>query len=104
MKTKNLILGLSALVFAFGSAFTSVLVSPTADSVFVAEIMDPEEQCQEIPEQSCNDLSTQPCQVRVILNGSNVGNKDVNDLTTCAEPKFDDRQQPINQVSLNVSE
>lgn len=98
MKARNFFLSLVAVIVAVGSAMASFAVAdPTNDWVTLSGT------CTSISEQSCNQQSTQACQVRIILNGVDQGLFAVNDeriIAACATPKRDNRSQPIATVQL----
>jgi hypothetical protein len=66
MKTKNLVLGLLAVVFAVGSAFTSVKLTSVAAHVKIkTSASQPNFDCEAIG--FCEDTGTEPCRVGILM-------------------------------------
>jgi hypothetical protein len=81
MKTKNVILGLAALVFAIGSAFTSLEVgAPDFISVQYEGNPLPDFECVQIS-QACNGTAQDPlCKIQVKLSDNSIVAAQVYDL------------------------
>lgn len=65
MKTKNVILALVAVVFAIGSAFTSI----TPNNTHVFKNISPNSDCRNVTD-VCQAAGTIQCQVRLLINGA----------------------------------
>jgi len=99
MKTKNVILGTAAFVFAIGSAFASLLADPTRDFVDISTL---NPTCRQIAEQACSNTGQAACNVNVSVGGGAATAKQVFDerTTVCATPKTNLTATPIATINL----
>jgi hypothetical protein len=86
MKTKSLVLGACAIVFAIGSAFTSVSNGLSVSPVFIklkTSASQPTFTCTSIPA-TCSASGSNVCTIQVRLASGSVKNADAHTTNQCS--------------------